>query len=114
MSIKTLQAKVARRILGFQGMVKAAQDNAARLAERVAALEDAISKQAEVMDALRGSLAQLDQAAQGRMDSIMSNFTVLADRVMALEVETTPEPVTVEPEVAPAILSGDGTAAQVE
>lgn len=106
MSIKTLQAKVARRIIGFQGMAKAAQDNTARLAERVAALEDAISKQADVMDALRGSLAQFDQQAQGLIAS-------LSGRVTALEVETTPEPTEV-PEVAPAIPSGDGTTAQVE
>lgn len=116
---KTIELKVARRVRGFEGRAKAAEENAARLYERVKAaeaavdhlsksllaLEKAVAAQSEAQNFLRGALAQFDQAAQGRMDSIMA-------RVCALEPEPIVEPV--EPALVENGYTGDGFTHQAD
>lgn len=114
---KTVELKVARRVRGFEGRAKAAEENAARLYEQVKALASSVeglnkslaaqaviaAEQAGQIEALRAALTQFDQSARARL-------SILSARVEALETAPVPE----QPEAAPAIPAGDGTAAQIE
>lgn len=93
---KTIELKVARRVRGFEGRAKAAEENAARLYEQVKAMRAEIGAMTErtgaefkalreLVESVSATVAQFDQAAQGRMDSI-------AARVVALEEAAKPAP----------------------
>lgn len=95
--------RLSRRILGFLGRLDAVESmvkgspkvceveaqNLA-LAERVAKSEGECAALRAMLESLSANVAQFDQQAQGRIDA-------LAGRVMALEVETTPEPSKPQP-----------------
>ena len=96
-SIRTVNKKVARRVRGFEGRAKAAEEKAARLYEQVKAMRaeiDAMTERTgaefkalrELVESVSATVAQFDQAAQGRMDSIMA-------RVCALEPGPVVDPV---------------------
>lgn len=107
MSSKTVQLKVARRVRGYEGRAKAAEENAARLYEQVKAMRaeiDAMTERTgaefkalrEMFDSVAATVAQFDQSAQGRMDSIMARVCALEPAPIVSPVEAV-EAVEVEP-----------------
>lgn len=93
---KTVELKVARRVLGFEGRAKAAEENAARLYEQVKSMRAEIDAMTErtgaefkalrdLVESVSATVAQFDQAARGRMDSIMANVEGLRERITTAE-----------------------------
>lgn len=100
MAVKTVELKVARRLAGVMGALEQVQAQNASQNERlkntdalVEALKAEVKALAEALGEVRGLVAQFDQAAQGRMDSLREDICGLGERVTELE----PEIVVTEP-----------------
>ena len=92
MAVKTVELKVARRLAGVMGALEQVQAQNASQNERlkntdalVETLNADVKAMSEAMNHMRGLIAQFDQAAQGRMDSIMANVEGLRERITTAE-----------------------------
>lgn len=98
---RMVEQKVARRVRGFEGRAKAAEENAAKLRERLqeveavaqsqgkslASLEKIVAQQAEQIAFLRVAIAQVDEKAQARIVGLMASVVASGAPMVQMHAE---------------------------